>query len=106
MLVTLMGSLALLGSGCSKKAVIPPDSSGTGSPSGSAGTSGYDENSLAAEGTLDDAATTGSSGMDSASDEYRPFPFKIGGKTVIIFSSNRPGGKGGFDLYAVRIDIF
>ena len=36
MLVTLMGSLALLGSGCSKKAVIPPDSSGTGSLSGGA----------------------------------------------------------------------
>ena len=72
MLVTLVGSLALLGSGCSKKAVIPPDSSGTGSQSGAgAGTSGYDENSLAAEGTLDDAATTGSSGADSASDEYK-----------------------------------
>lgn len=42
--------------------------------------------------------------INSASDEYRPFPFEIGGKTVIIFSSNRPGGKGGFDLYAVRIN--
>jgi hypothetical protein len=42
--------------------------------------------------------------INSASDEYRPFPFQIGIKTVMIFSSNRPGGKGGFDLYAVRID--
>lgn len=42
--------------------------------------------------------------INSASDEYRPFPFQIGGKTVVIFSSNRLGGKGGFDLYAVRID--
>ncbi len=42
--------------------------------------------------------------INSASDEYRPFPFEIGGKTVVIFSSNRPGGNGGFDLYAVRID--
>lgn len=42
--------------------------------------------------------------INSASDEYRPFPFQIGGKTVVIFSSNRPGGKGGFDLYAVRIE--
>jgi hypothetical protein len=44
--------------------------------------------------------------INSASDEYRPFPFGIGGKTVVIFSSNRSGGKGGFDLYAVRIDNF
>ena len=43
--------------------------------------------------------------INSASDEYRPFPFQIGEKTVVIFSSNRPGGKGGFDLYAVRIEL-
>jgi hypothetical protein len=42
--------------------------------------------------------------INSLSDEYRPFPFEIGGKNVLIFSSNRDGGKGGFDLYAVRID--
>ena len=41
--------------------------------------------------------------INTSSDEYRPFPFEIGGKNVMIFSSNRPGGKGGFDLYAVRI---
>jgi len=44
--------------------------------------------------------------INSASDEYRPFPFQIGVKNVMIFSSNRPGGKGGFDLYAVRVDDF
>lgn len=69
MLITLVGSLALLGSGCSKKAVIPPDSNGA--TSGNAGNSGYNENSLASEGTLDDAGSAGSSGMDSASDEYK-----------------------------------
>jgi hypothetical protein len=42
--------------------------------------------------------------INTSSDEYRPFPFEIGSKNVMIFSSNRAGGKGGFDLYAVRID--
>jgi peptidoglycan-associated lipoprotein len=99
MLVTLMGSLALLGSGCSKKAVIPPDSSGTGSLSGGgAGTSGYDENSLATEGTLDDAATTGgSSGMDSASDEYKKLHGRCSeGLSPVYFD---------FDQYGIRSDM-
>jgi peptidoglycan-associated lipoprotein len=98
MLVTLVGSLALLGSGCSKKAVIPPDSSGTGSQSGGgAGTSGYDENSLAAEGTLDDAATTGSSGMDSASDEYKRMHGRCSeGLSPVYFD---------FDQSAIRSDM-
>lgn len=42
--------------------------------------------------------------INTSSDEYRPFPVEIGDKNVVIFSSNRPGGKGGYDLYAVRID--
>ncbi len=99
MLVTLMGSLALLGSGCSKKAVIPPDSSGTGSLSGggAAGTSGYDENSLATEGTLDDAATTGGSGMDSASDEYKRLHGRCSeGLSPVYFD---------FDQYGIRSDM-
>ena len=33
-------------------------------------------------------------------DEYRPISID---NNVMIFSSNRPGGKGGFDLYIVRI---
>lgn len=41
--------------------------------------------------------------INSSADEYRPFPFHIGDKPVMVFSSNRPGGKGGFDLYVVRI---
>lgn len=99
MLVTIMGSLALLGSGCSKKAVIPPDSSGTGSLSGGgAGTSGYDENSLATEGTLDDAALAGgSSGMDSASDEYKRLHGRCSeGLSPVYFD---------FDQYGIRSDM-
>lgn len=98
MLVTLMGSLALLGSGCSKKAVIPPDSSGTGSLSGGgAGTSGYDENSLATEGTLDDAAVAGGSGADSASDEYKRLHGRCSeGLSPVYFD---------FDQYSIRSDM-
>jgi hypothetical protein len=44
--------------------------------------------------------------INTAYDEYRPvvreqFGFK---NDIMIFSSNRPGGKGGFDLYYVGID--
>ncbi len=72
MLITLMGSLAILGAGCSKKAVIPPDASMAGANTGNTGgASGYDENSIAAEGTLDDSTNAGGSAADSASDEYK-----------------------------------
>jgi hypothetical protein len=38
-------------------------------------------------------------------DEYRPVTFSFDSfKHLMIFSSNRPGGKGGFDLYMVRAD--
>ena len=39
-------------------------------------------------------------------DEYRPIVTPIGGFTnnFMIFSSNRPGGKGGFDLYYAGVD--
>ena len=45
--------------------------------------------------------------INTASDEYRPV---MGGdeeftNTFLMFSSNRPGGKGGFDLYFTGIDI-
>lgn len=42
--------------------------------------------------------------INSTYDEYRPIivPFGEFDGTMLIFSSNRPGGKGGFDLYAVR----
>lgn len=42
--------------------------------------------------------------INSEYDEYRPIivPFPEFEGTVLIFSSNKPGGKGGFDLYAVR----
>jgi hypothetical protein len=42
--------------------------------------------------------------INSPSDEYRPITFTLDMEMdVMIFSSNRTGGKGGFDLYAVQI---
>lgn len=42
--------------------------------------------------------------INSEYDEYRPIvvPFGELEDTMLIFSSNKPGGKGGFDLYAAR----
>lgn len=43
--------------------------------------------------------------INSEYDEYRPIiinQFNAYEGTMLIYSSNRPGGKGGFDLYAVR----
>jgi hypothetical protein len=38
-------------------------------------------------------------------DEYRPIVFSFDSfKRLIIFSSDRPGGQGGFDLYMVKAD--
>lgn len=42
--------------------------------------------------------------FNSSADEFRPSLFTAGGANFLVFSSNRPGGKGGFDLYAVRFD--
>ncbi len=41
--------------------------------------------------------------VNSANDEYRPVVFSFLNYTLMIFSSDRPGGKGGFDLYCVDI---
>jgi len=43
--------------------------------------------------------------INSEYDEYRPVSFTFPPMTddFMIFSSNRPGGKGGYDLYCVRI---
>jgi len=42
--------------------------------------------------------------INSEYDEYRPVFLEFGefDDTMLIFSSNKPGGKGGFDLYAAR----
>jgi hypothetical protein len=41
--------------------------------------------------------------INSANDEYRPITLSFNDINLMIFSSNRPGGKGGFDLYCVKI---
>jgi hypothetical protein len=43
--------------------------------------------------------------INSSSDEYRPITFSFFTYfDLMIFSSNRPGGKGGFDLYCAKIN--
>lgn len=45
--------------------------------------------------------------INSAYDDYRPvlLTFDLGfDNSLLLFSSNRPGGKGGFDLYYVGVD--
>ena len=41
--------------------------------------------------------------VNSANDEYRPVMFSFLYFSLMVFSSDRPGGKGGFDLYCVDI---
>ncbi len=43
------------------------------------------------------------SDINSQYDEFRPITFGFAHLDIMIFSSNRPGGKGGFDLYSVII---
>lgn len=40
--------------------------------------------------------------INSPDNEYRPVTFAFADIDMMIFSSDRPGGKGGFDLYCVR----
>ncbi len=42
--------------------------------------------------------------INSEYDEYRPITFTFNKFDLMIFSSNRPGGKGGYDLYSVIIE--
>ncbi len=82
-LSALVGSFLLFGAGCSKKTVLPPDGGGTEMSGGTdinypkAGGSGYSEDSLPTEGTLDDQKSAGQaaggmmSDADQQSDEYK-----------------------------------
>ncbi len=77
LLSALVSSLILLGSGCSKKSVIAPESTGNTDgtsisyPSAENG-DGYSENNLPVEGTLDDTSQSESStAYDDTSDEYK-----------------------------------
>ncbi len=82
LLSAVVGTLMLLGSGCSKKAVMPPDSSSSvndGFDSGNTisyppaeGGSGFSQDNLPSEGSLDDTTRSGSYNMgDSASEEHK-----------------------------------
>lgn len=82
LLTTLVGSVMLLGSGCSKRSVIPPDSTmETDTAHGKtisyppAQGGGYSEESLPIIGTLDDTSSpgagSGANGMAEATDEYK-----------------------------------
>jgi len=42
----------------------------------------------------------------TTSNDYRPVVFNILGYNLIVFSSDRPGGKGGYDLYIAKIDKY
>jgi len=44
--------------------------------------------------------------INSDYNEYRPVIFEILGFNLMIFSSDRPNGKGGYDLYIVKIDDY
>ena len=41
---------------------------------------------------------------NSDHDEFRPSLLSADGANFMVFSSNRPGGAGGYDLYTVRFD--
>lgn len=77
LLSALVSSLILLGSGCSKKTVVPPESTadadGTSTSYPPAQDGGYSENNLPVEGTLDDTSSSriGSGYGDDASDEHK-----------------------------------
>ena len=40
------------------------------------------------------------------SNDYRPVVFNVLGYNLMVFSSDRPGGKGGYDLYIAKIDKY
>ncbi len=70
------------------------------------GYGGYDlYYSLYADGKWSPPVNFGNK-INTQYDEYRPITKPMGSFTndFMIFSSNRPGGKGGFDLYYVGID--
>lgn len=43
--------------------------------------------------------------INTSKDEFRPITFKMFERNLMIFSSNRSGGLGGFDLYAVEYEV-
>lgn len=57
-----------------------------------------------ADGSWSDPLNFGAS-INSPGNEYRPVIFDLFDFHLMIFSSDRPGGKGGYDLYIVKISI-
>lgn len=78
LLTALVSSLILLGSGCSKKSVVPPESTagGSGSTGGTlsyppAEDGAFSESNMPAEGTLDDTSDSSYIAENQQSDEYK-----------------------------------
>lgn len=77
LLSAVAGSFMLLGSGCSKKTVMPPDggadSGNTISYPSAEGSGGFSQDNMPSEGSLDDTTRSGAGGLgdDGASDEYK-----------------------------------
>jgi len=81
LIVAITAAVAVFTGGCAKKPVIPPEASNqSGSATSSSSqqgtaSSGYSENNLAIEGTLDDSAAASAAGaagaVDEQSDEYK-----------------------------------
>ncbi|WP_163335922.1 OmpA family protein [Desulfopila sp. IMCC35008] len=76
LLTALVSSLILLGSGCSKKSIVPPESTTGGSTGGTlsyppAENGAFSENNMPAEGTLDDTSGSSYLAEDTQTDEYK-----------------------------------
>jgi hypothetical protein len=65
------------------------------------GSGGYDIWCSRLEGESWAAPVNLAAGINSPGDEFRPSVFRVENASFLVFSSNRPGGEGGFDLYTV-----
>lgn len=72
------------------------------------GFGGYDLYYSYYDGTTWSEPTNFGEKINTAYDEFRPVPVNVEqfNNDLLIFSSNRPGGLGGFDLYFVGIEKF
>lgn len=112
LLSSLVGSLLLLGSGCTKKSIAPlEDTTSSSTPEGTnieypPAETGYSESTLASEGTLDDTSTsregelTGNLSVNNPNEPSNEYKMKNGrssnGLSPIYFD---------FDQAAIRKDM-